>query len=412
MHDTPGGSSAIGIRPAVLHIVDPALAARVAAPAYDSLSAAERIRIAAGDPLSYLNVLQTPEDDGGDLRAALRSNRRVLQRLLHDGVFHSAPGPRFAWYRLAVNGHEQTALIAEVAIDDYEAGRIVRHEHTRADREEHLAVYLETVAASSSPVSLAYADDQRLTSITGHATAADPVMAFTSADGVEHTIWTTGDPAACAEISAAAQGLSRLYITDGHHRLAAAARVAASGRAAGHGRDAPDQWVLAALFPAGDLRILPFHRAVLRPRDITTPELLSSLRERGDVRVLDGPATPDRPHSFVTWVDGGWYELSVSPGDVAPGVLQALDVMVLQDHVLGPVFGVLEPRFDPRLAYVPGGPAEVAAYCEERRAVGFVLRATSMDELMAVADAELVMPPKSTRFDPKTRSGIFLRLSG
>jgi uncharacterized protein (DUF1015 family) len=411
MGGTPGGASGIGIRPADLYIVDPALARRVAAPAYDTLSPAVHARIAEDDPLNFLNVLRSPEDAGGDLQTVLRGNLLALQRLLRAGVFLPGTAPRFAWYRLAVNGHEQTALIAEVAVADYDRGRIARHEHTRADREAQLAAYLETVAVSSSPVALAYEADERMRATARAATAGDAVLRFTSADGVEHTVWTTEDAAEIAVVRAATKALRRLYITDGHHRFAAAARVAAERRAAGDGPNAPSQWLLAALFSSDELRILPFHRAVLRPRDVAPADLLAMLGDHVTVRPLDGPAAPERPHHYVVYLDGRWYEVAAALDGSADGSLASLDVVVLQQRLLAPVFGVREPRLDPRLRYIAGDAADVQAFCDEERAVGFLVRATTMPELMAIADAELAMPPKSTRFDPKARSGIFLRMT-
>lgn len=411
MAGQPGGASGIGIRPADLHIVDPALAHRVAAPAYDTLSPAARARIAEDDPLNFLNVLRSPEDTEGDLRTALEGNLMALQRLLRAGAFIPGGAPRFAWYRLAVNGHEQTALIAEVAVADYDRGRIMRHEHTRADREAQIAAYLETVAVSSSPVSLAYHAHAGMRAAARSATSREPVVRFTSADGVEHTVWTTEDADEITAIHGATRALQRLYITDGHHRFAAAASVAAAGRAAGHGADAPDQWLLSALFCSDELRILPYHRAVLRPRGVPADGLLAGMRDHGAVRPLDGPATPTRPHHYVSYLDGRWYEVSTPSGGGDGGPLAALDVVVLQQRMLEPVFGVAEPRFDPRLHYVAGDAADVQAFCDEQQAVGFVIRPTTMEQIMAVADAERAMPPKSTRFDPKARSGIFLRMT-
>ncbi|HSK98675.1 MAG TPA: DUF1015 family protein [Euzebyales bacterium] len=403
MATAPDATSHIGIRPAPLHLVDPALAPRVAAPAFDSIAPPE----AAADPLSYLHVLRMPDGED-ELRTALRADRSALERLLESNVFDGTTAPRFAWYRLSVGGHEQTALIAEVAIDDYERGCIVPHEHTRTDVEERLAAHLDAVGANSSPVALAHTADDRLRALRHQATTGPPHVRFVSSDGVQHTLWTTEDPDLIDQILAAVRALDRLYITDGHHRFAAGARVAAARRAAGAGPDAPDQWLLAALFPADELRILPFHRAVVRPRDLSTAELIAGLDHAVDVRPLPGPTAPDRAHHYAVYVDGHWLELAAeATGD---GPLDTLDVVVLQQRVLAPVFGVTQPRLDPRLHYIAGGPAEVAAHCDREHAVGFVVRATTMGQLMAVADAGLAMPPKSTRFDPKVRSGLVLRL--
>lgn len=399
-----GRTGQLGIRPAHLHIVQPALAARVAAPAFDTLPAEERTARAA-DPLSYLNVLHPP--DGVE---HLGRSRRALERLLADDVFADGSGPRFAWYRLATDDHVQTGLVAEVAIRDYDEGRIVRHEHTRAEREEDLAAFQRQVAADASPVGLAYRADPHMGAWAHRATAGPPHLRFTSDDGVEHTVWTTTGAEEVREVCAAAARLPRLYVTDGHHRFAAASRVAAAGRAAGSGPDAADQWLLAALFPDEELRILPFHRAVARPRGTTTADLLRALATHVDVTPLECPVAPHRPHTFTTFVEGGWYRVAVPPDAVGSDPLGALAVSVLQDHVLAPVFGVFEPRIDPRLTYVAGDAAAVASHCVRHRAVGFMVRPTTMQELMTVADADAVMPPKSTLFSPKTRAGIVLRL--
>jgi uncharacterized protein (DUF1015 family) len=402
MATAPDATSQLGIRPAPLHMVDPALAPRVAAPAPDTITGAE-----VTDPLSFVHVLRMP-DGNPDLRAASHANRLALERLLSAGVYRAGTSPRFAWYRLAAGGHEQTALIAEVAIDDYERGCIVPHEHTRTDAEERLATLLDVVGANASPVALAHAADDRLRALQRRATSGPPHVRLVSPDGVEHAIWTTDDPDLGAQVQTVVDALHRLYITDGHHRFAAGARVAAARRAAGADRDAPEQWLLAALFPADELRILPFHRAVLRPRELSTADLLARLGDTVELRPLPGPATPDRAHRYATYLDGRWFELTAEPtGD---GPLDTLDVVVLQQRVLAPVFGVTQPRLDPRLHFVAGGPADVAEHCEHHHAVGFVVRATTMEQLMAVADAGLVMPPKSTRFDPKVRSGLVLRL--
>lgn len=404
------------VRPAQLHLVDPALAPRVSAPATDApagpaADTAEPVADAptpaedtdAPDPSSYAAVLRMT-DDAAARPAVLRANRAALERLLRDGVF-GPPRRRFAWYRLRAGAHVQTGLVAEVAIRDYLDGRIVRHEHTRAEREELLADHQRIVAADSSPVALAFRSDEAFRRLAATAAQAPPYLCFTADDSVEHALWTVDDDAGIGAVCDAVRALRRLYITDGHHRFAAAATVAAAGADA----DAPDQWLLAALYPHDELRMTAFHRAVTRPRGPTTTQLLAELAACGAVRPLDGPRWPDGSHRFTVLLDGAWYALAVDEEHVGAGLLERLDVTVLHEQVLAPVLGVHEPRFDPRLTYVAGGPERVAAHCASRHAIGFMLRPTSMDELMAVADAELVMPPKSTLFAPKLRAGLVLR---
>lgn len=402
----PSTTDQLGIRPAHLHIVAPELAARVAVPAYDMLHAADRSRRAA-DPLNYIHVLRA---DRGDIDR--RRNRRALQRLLRSDVFEGGSQPRFAWYRLtAPDGHVQTGLIVKVAIGDYDAGRIVRHEHTRADREERLADYQRAVAADGSPVALAYRAEGDVRALAREATSAAPHLCFTADDGVEHALWITAAPAQVTEIRDALAGIDRLYVTDGHHRLAAASRVAAASRAAGADVEAPDQWVLAALFAHDELRILPFHRAVTRPHGVPARQLLADVSASVAVAPLAGPTELTGRHTFCMWLDDAWYLLTADPEAVGSGPLEQLDVTVLQRQVLGPVLGVHEPRLDPRLTYVAGDAAAVAAHCVGASAIGFMVRPTSMLDVMQVADAETVMPPKSTLFSPKTCAGVVLRLS-
>jgi uncharacterized protein (DUF1015 family) len=257
---------------------------------------------------------------------------------------------------------------------------------------------------------VAFRADDGLDALARRCTDRPPDVEFTAPDGVTHAVWITERPGDIADICAAVRRLDRLYITDGHHRFAAASRVAAAGRRAGHGPDAADQWLLACLFAHDDLRILPFHRTVPRPPGATGGELLATLRRHVRVRPLAGPQPPAAPHTFSAYLDGAWYALSVPSAAVGADPLGQLDVVALQDAVLAPVFGVVEPRRDPRLGYIAGDVTTLAAHCARSARMGFALRPTGMEELMAVAEAGHAMPPKSTRFDPKTRAGIFVRL--
>jgi uncharacterized protein (DUF1015 family) len=406
MPQAPRMTVRLGIRPAHLHIVACELASRVAAPAYDTQSARAQAR-RARDPLSFLHVLRAVDTD-----PQRRHNRHALERLLGGDVFDAGSGPRFAWYRLTTSdGHTQTGLVAEVAISDYDEGRIVRHEHTRADREERLAAFQRAVPVEASPVALAFRADRNLRRLQRRETAGRPLVHFTSEDGTEHAIWTTSDSSVIAEVHDALGAIDRLYVTDGHHRLAAASRVAAAGRAAGTDIDAADQWVLAALFPDDDLRILPFHRAVTRPHGVTTEHLVATIASHIAVEPTAAAGVPDAPHTFCAWIDGGWYLLRADAAAIGDAPLDGLDVTVLQQQVLEPALGVHEPRLDPRLTYVAGDTDAVIDHCRRTRSIGFMLRPTSMAELMMVADGDTVMPPKSTLFSPKTCAGVVLRLT-
>ena len=404
------------IHPFEGYLVAAEWAGAVVAPPYDSLTPEERRRYADTHPENYLNAMRSVDEYASSEvpgRPAMhRRNARFLRRCIDAGRFLAQPPCVFV-YRLSSHGHVQRGVVAEMPIGAYLDGRIRRHEFTRVAREDALAEYIDRVRTASIPVSLAYQADDGIRDRLDAATHAAPAVSVTTEDGVEHDIWVVGRAEAHSLIDAF-DSVSSAYLTDGHHRCAATARFSTTGAEAR---------LLVVLFPDDELRILPFHRVVRDLGRHSTESFLADLSEGFIVEPLpDGGPEAARPRArgeFAVHVDGGWFRFRLA-GDQArpPGPAEAIDAAILQARVIGPLLGIADPRDDERLGYVAGagGLEPLERACREGWRAAFALYPTSMEELVAVADAGAVMPPKSTWFDPKPRSGFFfhdpLRLCG
>ncbi len=387
-------------------------AARVAAPPYDVVGVAEARAFAQGNRDSILHVtrpeIDLPDGVEGDSVAVHEAGRRALDDLVRRAVLVRDAAPTYSIYRQRVGAVDQTGLVAAVGVADYDAGRVVVHEHTRPDKEQDRVHHVATLGVQDEPVFLLAPRGTDLTGLEAVVAAArsrPPVADFVDQDGVAHTVWRIDDPDEVAALTATLAAVPALYVADGHHRSAAASRVAAQ-------RDAGDPGMLAVVFPEDEVQVLAYHRVVDLDPGTTGESLRAALAADFEVEPADGPFAPDRRHVFGLY-DGAWWRLRLRPGRVDDtDVLARLDVAVLQDRVLAPVLGVGDPRTDPRLTFVGGvhGPAALARVADSRPgpALAFVLHPTTTDELRAVADTGAVMPPKSTWFEPKLRSGLVL----
>ena len=405
------------IHPFEGYLVAARWAGAVVAPPYDSLTPEERRRHADAHPESYLNAMRSVEDfvpgHAPGLPALHEENVRFLRAHVDNGRFVARPRCVLL-YRLACGGHVQRGVVAEMPIDAYLDGRIRRHEFTRVAREDALAEYIDRVRTASSPVSLAYRSDDGIRSLLDTATEDRPAVSHTTEDGVEHDIWVLEGADAHALIDAFGS-VSSAYLTDGHHRCAATARFSTAGAEAR---------LLVVLFPDDELRILPYHRVVRDLGRHSTESFLAGLSEGFIVDPLPGGdpevARPRARGEFAVHVDGRWFRFRLPGEEARPSdPAEAIDAAILQARVIGPLLGIADPRDDERLGYVAGagGLDRLERACrEEDWRAAFALYPTSMEELVAVADAGAVMPPKSTWFDPKPRSGFFfhdpLRLCG
>ncbi len=405
------------------HVVKSEWADRVVTGAYDALGPAERNDIANNKPYSYLNVTRSPGDDpeanlGTEELLAL--GRSSLDFLLEAEVFETADEPGLVVYRLTLDGHSQVGVVGLMPVEAAVDGRIRKHEDVRPARAELLARHLEVVGAASSPVALTHKTDEHLDAVIGAVTTGEPTLS-TNAGNVEQEVWLL-DSATSDRLQQLLQNKT-FYITDGHHRFAAAA--VAAGR---HDKGSPFHRVLVVSFPSDELRVLPFHRRVAHRADLVVDDLLERLAQLGELRPLSGiDDAPPPPGETSVYVANTWYRLVLPKRGETAGVdgnsgstgisalqnrVSGLDVSVLQDSILDPIFGISEPNADPNIEYVadPIGIDELVRRCDRDGGVAFILAATSISDIMNVADSNGLMPPKSSYFDPKPRSGLFLRI--
>lgn len=343
--------------------------------------------------------------------------RELLASRVADGTLLRDGTPCYYLYRLRQNGREQTGIVAACALDDYTNGIIRRHELTRRDKEDDRVRHIRATGCQTGPIFLAYRDSPVMEVLVEAAKAAEPLYDFEDEQGVRQTVWRVARPAAVESFRALFEHVGRAYIADGHHRAASAARVCQEMRVAEGERCTgaePYNYLLCVLFPASQLTVLPYNRVVADTAGLTEQELVDAIGAAG-LRVgprRDEPVEPGERGRFGMYAFGAWRTLALSD-DRPDDPVARLDTSILQDRVLAPVLGIGDPRTDPRISFVGG----IAGADElERRAgeggVAFTLFATSVDELMDVADANLLMPPKSTWFEPKLRSGLFIRRIG
>ena len=396
------------IRPA------PALAAAIASPPYDVVSRAEAAALARGHPHSFLHVgraeIDLPDEVGPYDPLVYVRARENLAALLGQGALRREPGPALCLYRQVMDGRTQVGVVGGVRIEDYETGLIRKHETTRPDKEADRTRHLLALDAQAEPVLLAYRGRPEIDRLVAETLAAPPLDDFTTVDGVAHTVWRVADAAPYVTAFASVQAA---YVADGHHRSAAAARAAEKLRAESSRPrgDRAYEWLLSVLVPAAQLRILPYNRVI---RDIggrSSQALLAELSTCGPVRPASDPVPPE-PGMFCFYLERRWWRLDLPGGSIdRSDPVHSLDVSLLQERVLGPVFGILDQRTDRRIDFVGGirGTRALEAQVDAgEAALAISLYPTTVEQLMAVADRGHMMPPKSTWFEPKLLSGLFV----
>jgi uncharacterized protein (DUF1015 family) len=392
----------------------PEVADQVAAVPYDVVNRAEAAELAQGNPRSFLHVgrsdIDLPEEvDAYDPRIYLRA-REALDQFVLEGTLVRDEEPTLYLYRQTMDGREQVGVVGCVHVDDYERDLIRKHEKTRADKEDDRTRHVLALNANAEPVFLTYRPRSDIDALVLRETAAPPLYDFTAPDGVRHTVWRVVSP---GELARAFEPVSHAYVADGHHRSASAWRAGKELRTKNtrHHGDEEYNWFLAVLFPTAQLRILPYNRVVRDLNGLTPDELLERLRGVGRLQPASSPE-PGRAGVFGIYLAGRWHRLELDPATIdRHDPIASLDVALLQDRVLGPILGIGDPRTDKRIDFVGGirGPAELARRVDSgEMAVAFALFPTSLEQLMAVSDAGQVMPPKSTWFEPKLRSGLFV----
>jgi uncharacterized protein (DUF1015 family) len=392
-----------------------ALAARVASVPYDVVDTREARELAAGNPVSFLHVCRPEIDlpDGTDLYAdaVYRKGRENLDRFYAEGTLGEDPVPRLFIYRQTWRGRKQDGLVAGCSVDDYDRDVIKKHEKTRPDKENDRVKHLVTQSAHAEPVFLTYRAVSAIDAKVAEVTAGAPEYDFEAPDGVRHTLWLV--PVADDEFfTRAFAKVPALYVADGHHRCASASRARAALRAENPvlAPEHPVNWFPAAIFPDRELAILPYNRVVKDLGGKSTGEFLAAVGGAFRIRHGAGPE-PSKKGDFRMFFSGMWHGLEpMAPVDLRDPI-GSLDVSVLQDRLLGPVLGIGDPRTDRRIDFVGGirGTKELEARVTSGRgAVAFSMFPTTLAELLAIADAGATMPPKSTWFEPKLRSGLFV----
>jgi len=388
----------------------PALAARVASPPYDVVSTREARELARGNPDSFLRVsrpeIDLPEGTDEHADAVYAKGKENLAELVRRGVLAQDPEPRLYVYAQRMGAHRQTGLVACAAVDEYDRDIIRKHEKTRADKEDDRVRHIDTLSAHDEPVFLTYRASAEIDRAVEEVKRAEPEYDLVTADGVGHQLWVV-PPSAGARIAALFGQVPALYVADGHHRSAAASRVHARrrGQAGEHGA------FLAVVFPHDQMQILAYNRLVRDPKGRGPDALVAELRKVLDLEPPTDPR-PDRPLSVGLFVGGRWWRGRVRPGSFdASDPVASLDCSIVQDQLLAPLFGVGDPRTSKDVDFVGGirGPEELERRVrEEGWSLALHLYPTRIEQLIAVSDAGKLMPPKSTWFEPKLRSGLFV----
>lgn len=406
------------IRPLSAYLPRPELAAKVIAPPYDDLTVEQSRGLVADNPLSFLNVLRSeidvPEHTEAERLAMLTDTALRLRELLDGEIFDFYPPPVFFVCRLELDGHAQTGIVADVSLDAYDRGLVKVHESTRRGQEDRLVEYMNIVRASFLPVFLIHRLSAAVDGVIAAAVGEAPVIDVEADDGLRLSVWVIDDPADVARTEEALDGLQELYVADGHHRVAASYR-SATARARislGDAVDEPYTHVVSVLFSADQLVIHPYNRCVRDLGGRSVEELLTAIGASFGVQEVRGAAAPTSPGEFSIHVGGRWYQITAPDALRETGGVAGVDVTILHDHLLQPLLGIDSPRTDSRIEFVPGtlGLAELERLCRDGFAAGFALHPMGVDQLMDVADRGEQMPPKSTWFAPKLRSGLVVRL--
>ncbi|MBQ6136883.1 MAG: DUF1015 domain-containing protein [Kiritimatiellae bacterium] len=379
-------------------------AASVASVPYDVVDTAEAKALAAGNPKSFLHVSRPEIDlpDGTECSSpeAYAQARRALDRLIADGVLVQDAEPAFYAYRQTWGEHRQTGIVATFDTKDYLSGVLKQHEKTRKDKEDDRTRHIETLEAHTGPAFLTYRDDRAIDEIVAAACREAPLYDFVAPDGIGHTVWRIAPASSCTadELQELFARIPVAYIADGHHRSAAASRYAKE-----RGFEGESRWFMATIFPASQLKILSYNRLVADLNGLSDYEFMSRLSENFEIGRKGSRNC--RMYFRGKWTDLSW--------DIPSGadVVSALDVSYLQDRLLAPVLGIADPRTSQRISFVGGirGDAELESKVDSgAAAVAFAMEPVTVEEMMAIADAGAIMPPKSTWFEPKLRSGLFV----
>lgn len=387
---------------------------RVASVPYDVVNTNEARELAANNPLSFLHVSRPEIDlpDGTDPHSdqVYRKALENFDKLIKESPLETEAAPSIYLYRLIMGDHEQIGVVACCSVGEYDHDLIRKHERTRRDKEDDRTHHMLVLRAQTGPVFLTYRASREIDTMVMETTIANALFDFTAEDGIQHTVWHVPDPVRFVHEF---RSIPFLYIADGHHRAASAARARAElkEQSFGHTGDEEYNFFLAVMFPDDQLKILPYNRAVRDLNGLSSEQFLATLRKEFQVED-NGSSEPASRGEWSMYLEGSWYTLCL-PADAAPpeGIVASLDVSILQDRLLDPILGIKDVRTDKRIEFVGGmrGSEELKRLVDEgKAAVAFALYPTTIEDLLRVSDAGEIMPPKSTWFEPKLRDGLLI----
>lgn len=396
----------------------PELADRIAALPYDVYNRREALDETRREPLSFLKIdraeTQFPEDVDTYDPKVYEKAKELLNSMLQDGSFIMEDAPCYYIYELTMDGRSQTGIVACSSIDDYQNEIIKKHEKTREDKELDRIRHVDITDTHTGPIFLVYRSVSVINQIVEDAKQEAPLYDFVSSDGIRHRVFRISDQDAIQKLEKAFAEIPCTYIADGHHRCASAVKVGQKRRKEHPGYTGEEEFnrFLSVLFPDDQLAILPYNRVVKDLNGLSVSEFLSALEKAGfTVSTPQKEAvSPSSKGSFGLYLNGSWYLVTASLPLLSDDPVKGLDVSILQDRILGPILGIGDPRTDKRIDFVGGirGLSELERRVSEDMTLAFSMYPTSIEELLSVADAGLLMPPKSTWFEPKLRSGLFL----
>ena len=388
----------------------PELAEAVLAPPYDVLNSAEARLRAAGRPRSFLHIsraeIDLPEDTDPYDPAVYTKAAGNLRKMVDEGVLKRDEKPCYYVYRLTMGEQVQTGLVAVASAAEYDINRIRKHEFTRPTKEDDRVRQIEALNAQTGPVLLAYRSQDDIDALIESVTQQPAAYDLTADDGIRHSFWVVDDPQLIVKLTTGFDAMDAIYIADGHHRSAAGSRVATSLNG---GPEAMSSYFLSVIFPHKQMKILDYNRVVKDLNGLGADGLLAKLATSFDVNKEDLAVAPSQPGEFGMYLNGQWYRLSIHAELIPDDPVARLDVSLLADNLLDPLLHIQDPRTDPRIDFVGGirGLGELEKRVDSgEMAVAFSMFPTSMEDLMAVADANEVMPPKSTWFEPKLADGL------
>jgi len=404
-----------GVRPV------PEKAKLVAAPPYDVLSSDEARIMAEGNPYSFLHVdkpeIDLPADTYLYDEKVYEKGRENFYKMIADGTFIQEEKDCYYVYRLVMGNVKEIGLVAGFSIEDYENNIIKKHELTRADKEADRIKHVETINANTGPIFLTYPAREDINQIISEITKEKILYDFIADDGIEHTFWKVEDEKLIKILTAKFAEVKYLYIADGHHRCASGVAVGKKKRAANphHTGNEEYNYVMGVIFPHNHLYIMDYNRIVADLNGLTTDEFLSKVSEKFTIEpyCTTEPYKPEATHSYGMYLNGVWYKMTAQKGTFPENdPVKSLDVAIIQDNLLEPILGIHDPRKDKRIDFVGGirGLKELSMRVDKGEAVAIAMFATSVEELMTIADAGQIMPPKSTWFEPKLRSGLINHL--